>query len=464
MGIVARIQGTSHRDRAKRDVNVDHFVTTSGVHTGLVTLTHPLVEAEPHTAFFVSPDFGIAMNVNVAFAGTPEQIHDGLDEVLYTATAVVGTKFTFNSGDFSRSAKSEILDFNDVDLNGSVTTLNGTAHTEGVEWNAVTSNNQTATNLAASLNGQTGFSASATGQIVTVLADVGFDITGLSTNADASNQTATAQSVKVDNAAVNDIANFAKGSDLTMSSYTALTFSIRVDKNWAPGDSVELFAYDTGLGVQVGDAVALEDLFPFDEFDTWHNVVVQISDLNISTATTVDAFRLRIVARTAPGPTFYLDRIQLEVSGTPAVFTVNVARGSVFHVDEVVFSFADALDATLANAGMPTLDHNKILGLAALPSGINITRVKGGTTLFAATFKTFQDFLRSGAEPGAPWSDGTNTAVVFRIKFPTPLTLGAAGADSFTIQINDDLTGLTNFTVACRGALETPHDHTVPLV
>lgn len=40
---------------------------------------------------------GIQMAFDAGFSGTPEQIHDGLDTVLWTGTSVVGAKFTFDA-------------------------------------------------------------------------------------------------------------------------------------------------------------------------------------------------------------------------------------------------------------------------------------------------------------------------------------------------------------------------------
>jgi len=56
-------------------------------------------------------------------------------------------------------------------LTGNTVTFNGTVLTEGVEWTAATSNNATATSLAAAINALAGFSATALGAVVTVVAD-----------------------------------------------------------------------------------------------------------------------------------------------------------------------------------------------------------------------------------------------------------------------------------------------------
>lgn len=56
-------------------------------------------------------------------------------------------------------------------LGTDVITVNGTALTEGTDWNAATSNDVTATNLAAAIDALSGYSASASGAVVTIITD-----------------------------------------------------------------------------------------------------------------------------------------------------------------------------------------------------------------------------------------------------------------------------------------------------
>ena len=310
----------------KRQAHVHPFPTASGTHIGLVVLSHPFVETEPSTQFFTNSTFGIAMNQNVAFSGTPEQIHDGIDQTLYTASAVTGSKFTFNQDD-QRAYQGIITIVTAADTGGDTTTIgvdgSDTTKTEGVDWNKTDGNNsQTATDLATELSTITGVTATASGAVVTVLADVGVNISKLDTN-DATAMPGSGGAVKTDNASLNDVMQFAKGSDLTLANFTALTLRINVDKDWSPSDSIEIYAYDTGLNVEVGCRVKLEDYFTFGDFDIWHSLIIPLTDMEIEGATTVDAFRIRIVNKTGPSPVWYIDRFQLEQSGTPAIFALN---------------------------------------------------------------------------------------------------------------------------------------------
>jgi predicted RecA/RadA family phage recombinase len=79
----------------------------------------------------------------------------------------------------------QVLDFAQLDSdNATVTvTINGTPFvlTEEVEWNAATSNNATATSLAAAINNLTGVKAAAVTDTVTVVPATGLSATNLTT-------------------------------------------------------------------------------------------------------------------------------------------------------------------------------------------------------------------------------------------------------------------------------------------
>ena len=279
----------------------------------------------------------------------------------------------------------------------------------------------------------------------------------MSTNADSGEMTiADEKAVLTNNGNVNDVMQFAKGSDIDLNNFTAVTLKINVDSDWEDDDSIEIYGYDTGLNVEVGTRVKLETRFSFGVFDAWHSVVIPLADMGLSTATTVDAFRIQIVAKGgAKSPKFYIDRFQVEASGTPAVFSLNLNVGDRFHIEELVFTYRDALDIQAnTNASVPDLSPNKILGLSQLPNGFVITRTKKGKTLFSATIKTLGEHKAAGAVADIPWSDGTDTQVEMRAVFKRDLILTGDVNDTLTIQINDDMSGLTRFTVSARGGLE----------
>ncbi len=247
---------------------------------------------------------------------------------------------------------------------------------------------------------------------------------------------------------------FAKGSDMTMANYTAITMYIYVDNNWAAGDSTEFYGWDTDLGVQVGVAVALEDYFTFDDFDTWHKVTIPLTDMEIEAATTLDAFRMEAVSIQGQRPRWYIDDFQIEETGTPAEFTVSAANGTLFLLDELRFNIIDAYDPALADSNMPNLSYNKLLGEASLPNGLVLKRTSDGEVDFAITLNKLQDFINIGTTISDLFSDGTNTSLTLSFIYREPLVLDSRSNDTAIFTISDDLTGLISMRALLIGREE----------
>lgn len=98
----------------------------------LVVATHPLKAFENQGKIFTSSVHGIDMNIGITLS-TLENIHNGLDDVYWTASSISGVRFFFNSGDQAHTGAASIktdnaavndamqfLAPNDVDLSDSV--------------------------------------------------------------------------------------------------------------------------------------------------------------------------------------------------------------------------------------------------------------------------------------------------------------------------------------------------------
>ncbi len=454
MPVNARIVG---RDGDTTDV----ISRINGV--GSIVYAGDLVVTEPSTRFFSNPDFGINMNLDAGFTGTPELIHNGINTTEYTGSSIQGSKFTFNSTAFGVQSNITIVDYAVID-NGDTITINSDGFEQDAtpilnQWLAETSNTVTATNLATAINDAPGlgYTASSDGAVVTVSEDTGVGITTFTENAGDEELTlVTTASGLTDNASLNDIMQFAKGSDLTLANFTAVTLRIYVDSDWEAGDSLTFCGYDTGLGVIVGNTVNLEEYFDFGNFDTWHALVIPLVDLGIETSTTVDAFRISIAAKTgAKSPKAYFDRIQLEAAGGSETFRMAIAENERFHIQELIFSYADVFDSTLLNGTVTGIGYDEILGLSALTNGFTIVRSKAGVTVFSITISTIGDQVSAGAELTNQMDDGNTMFVTLKAMFDRPLILTGDVEDILTITINDNMSGLLQFRVAARGGLET---------
>ena len=67
--------------------------------SGLLVYTVPREQPIPKILPFINDTYGAAMNQNAAFGGTPVNIHNGIDSVLWTGSEPIGTKVTFDSTD-----------------------------------------------------------------------------------------------------------------------------------------------------------------------------------------------------------------------------------------------------------------------------------------------------------------------------------------------------------------------------
>jgi hypothetical protein len=73
----------------------------------LVVATRPLKTLENSVQYFSNDTYGVDMNQNAAFGGTPVRIHDGLDSVLWTGSNISGTA-VFNSTDYAYAGSQSI--------------------------------------------------------------------------------------------------------------------------------------------------------------------------------------------------------------------------------------------------------------------------------------------------------------------------------------------------------------------
>lgn len=86
---------------------VDAFTERPGI-SGLVTLTQRLVERQAQVVPLANDEYGVAMNQNVGFGGTPLLIHDGEDSVAWTATNIIGTDMDPNSNNRAQAGTQSI--------------------------------------------------------------------------------------------------------------------------------------------------------------------------------------------------------------------------------------------------------------------------------------------------------------------------------------------------------------------
>lgn len=432
----SRITGNTGGNSKERETHVHPFETANGKHTGLIALTHRLIETEPSTVFFTNDTVGIAMNQNVTFGAIASIIHDG------------GTSSNRGTGNADSNVTNKLIDsvgtpFDDVVVGMSVENTDA-----GTYANVVTVEDNNTLLLDADI-----FPAGTEAYEVDAVW-VGTAVQGAWNFADSGKITLTSGN-NSDEASfdANALASY------NMGNFTALTGKIDLD-TYSDINTNIIISFDLN-SIPVGNSVTLDDFIDTGSF-LEQSFVIPKASLGLTTQE-VNGFTVSIVRLGGAKPTFKLDDIQLESSGTPLIFNLNVQNANRFHIQEIVFTYVDnitsltTVSGATQNATDPFFSYNKILGLNALTNGFVITRTKAGKTLFSSTIRTLGQHISAGAKADTPLSDGANTIVVLRAIFSGEHDLVLTGnvTDTLTIQINDDMSGLVQFTVAARGGLET---------
>jgi len=334
----------------------------------LVVATRPLKIYEHKSLFFTNDTYGTSMNQNVTFGGTPDQVHHGTDDILWTASAISGT------WDFASTTQAHA----------------GTKSIDGI----------------------------------------------------ATVNTSTAQ--------------IAKGSELTLSDYTALTGWIYITAWDTRGTkSVDIYGWDVDTGTQQGSRLGIGNYVSTTILNSWQKFAIPLEDFSITSAS-IDSIRISVVD-IGPGaaPNYYLDDIQFEETGSPATFKITPENGQWLQIPSIKITMADAMAGTLADGTMPALAYNKLLAVNALSSGIIYQRIVDGVVESSNNFKQLSDFLLTASSRLQDYfSDGTNTFISIVFSFGTPIILKYETEDSLRIIVQEDLSGLLLFKASAQAIVD----------
>lgn len=259
-------------------------------------------------------------------------------------------------------------------------------------------------------------------------------------------------SVHWNNGSLNDVIEFDNGSDVTVSSYVAISLAIYVDKDWSGNDEISMYAWDDTSSTIVGNSVDLSGFFNFDVFDTWHQFSVGFDELGLNEGT-FDAVRFEITAKSGPAPKIYLDDVQVENTGGTVEYRVTKDPAKDYYVNSIIFTIVDVFGGTLSNGTMPALSFDQILGQAALSNGIIFRRIQDGAVSFSVTLKQLSDFFLNGSVLTNVISDGTDTLINITVPFFNPVILQGGAEDNFmSLTISEDLRGFTILSAVARGS------------
>ena len=407
----------------------------SGAMAGAVVYAERLLEFNPEVHPFLNTSLGVAMNQDLAFGTVTVVIHDGGDTVqgdIGTADGDTTNELVDSGGGFNASA---VVGSLIVNTNGADTYANATAITT-----------DTRITMAVDLfpNGNEGYTIDPVW--------VGTAVAGTWNFADSAKITLTG-------GVNNDEANFdvVASEVYDFSNFTALSGKIDLDTYDAAANDI-LVSFELA-GVLVGNTVSLNGVINAFEFaeQGW---VIPKSSFGISTQT-VDRLVFLLSRTGGPKPSFKLDDLELRQGATPTVFKATTPKGTRFHITEIRIGLADNISGITTVAGntetatVPNLAYDDFMGITTpLTNGIVFQRVKDGKVAFSATFNQLGDFLSAGSNLINHISDGTNTFITLLVEFPEPIILDGSSSDFLSFTIQDDLSGLLQFTAAARGALE----------
>lgn len=259
-----------------------------------------------------------------------------------------------------------------------------------------------------------------------------------------------AQSIDATSSEGGDQFQLLNSSEISPTAYDRLNGWVYIDGLWAlPDDGVRIVFYNTNTGVEVSDAIDLDNYVTGTNINVWQNFIIPLSDFGIFTDD-YNAIRFTTLEDGAP-PDYYLDDIKLEEINVPEgsnVFSIAPRQPYWWYIDSFQIILADAYDSTVTDGTVPGLPYDSLLGVS-LTNGILYSRIQGGETEYSTLLYNLLDFMEQpGTDLSGYGSDGTNTWLTMRAVFDKePIRLRSELEDEIRFTINDDLSGLLRFRI-----------------
>ena len=405
----------------------------------LVVATRPLKTYTNRPSAFLNPTYGNDMAQNALAGGNPEQVHDGTDNTEADSGTTDGTtadKLVDSGQNFNTTVESGMTVHNTTDDTYALVTavdsdttlsldtdimISGENYTVGAYW--------VASDVTGDAHGHTTFDST-----------------------DENHTSGGSKSIEIDGMHMNDVIQFAKGSDLDCNDYVSLILWVYVDEDWGANDEIEIYGWDTGTSLQIGDAVNLQDYFNWNTYGIWQRISIPLTDMGaLATSTTLDALRIH-VTKTGEKPKAYFDDIQFAETGAPIEYTIVPDLGTWLHVHSISIQIADDYTGILENATMPKIPFHQFFGEKII-SPIVYARYSNNEIVNSATILSVMDIMGfSNATITGQGSDGTNSWIVINITPSQPIILKSEDNDRLSLTISDDLSGLQilKASAACK--------------
>jgi hypothetical protein len=263
--------------------------------------------------------------------------------------------------------------------------------------------------------------------------------------ADTTDPQAGTKHISITSANNNDIATFTDATETNMSNYTSITGQVQLVSNYDPTTNSILLRFQNN-GVFVGVAIDLNNYIDTGLTGAYQSFIIPKVDMQVDDVT-VDQLDITITKSSGQKPTIYFDTIQIEEVGNPLVYGLRANQGTRFRITEIVFTWVDV------GTGGTAYAYNKLGAISRLANGLVFSATVGGKVIFSTTINQLSDLLRAGGLRENLVDDGTNTLVSVAIHLfeSTPIVLDYIDDDEISVTVNDDISGLLEFTTFVRG-------------
>lgn len=251
-----------------------------------------------------------------------------------------------------------------------------------------------------------------------------------------------------------DIAQFAKGSNLDLTSYNALTGWIYLtDWDQTGTKNILFYGYDTVTGTIVGNSVGLSNYINTSDLNTWQPFTITLNALGLVN-TTIDSIRTQAVdIGIGNAPRGYLDDLKLTGSilsdrPSPVRYRLEPNTGEYLIVESLNFVLVREYNPTITNSNMYGLSHDDILGFIP-DNGILYRRYSEEELEFNVLLKTLFDLISiPDMTITDAWYDGTNTLIKIRYPFVEQAILKYSLRDYIELRISDNFSSFSQFRVS----------------
>jgi len=232
---------------------------------------------------------------------------------------------------------------------------------------------------------------------------------------------------------------------ITFGNYESLSGSIYLSSWSLQGDKDVSLRFRLA-GTNVSNELNLSEYISTITLNAWQNFSIGLSDFAI-VGTTLDQLVVKTIDIGAgQAPNYYLDDIQFEETGAPAIFKMAPNSGQRVAARGLELILVDALNPTATDGASYGYSYNKILNVNELQNGIIFRWYRKNKLRFSGNVKNLFDFLNlPGSRIVTSVSDSTNTMLKIRFDFTTEIELLGSENDRIEIVIRDDLSGLLKF-------------------